>query len=233
MPADFHVRVLRFTGPSRDANTIRGQLGAELRKLDPQLYSRFFAPERSDGPSGLRTLPRPFVLRARDGLAIHLFDLAVPIEPIVRALRSEILDDTTMQFHLAPVMHATRVRVEFLTPTELKGADRPEFAIFFARIRDRISTLRSLYQGGPLEIDFKEIAARAAQIQMTRCEIQHVAAERTSRSTGQTHSLGGFTGFAEYEGNLGEFLPYLEIAHWNGVGRQTVWGKGEIAWHKV
>jgi len=33
---------------------------------------------------------------------------------------------------------------------------------------------------------------------------------------------------AEYEGQLGEFIPYLEAAQWTGVGRQCVWGKGEI-----
>ena len=65
---------------------------------------------------------------------------------------------------------------------------------------------------------------------MTRCELVPVAAERTSRGTGQRHSLGGFTGVAEYQGDLAKFLPYLEIARWTGVGRQTVWGKGEIAY---
>jgi CRISPR-associated endoribonuclease Cas6 len=63
---------------------------------------------------------------------------------------------------------------------------------------------------------------------MTRCEIQHVAVERRSSRTGQTHPIGGFTGFAEYEGELSEFVPYLQAAKWTGVGRQTVWGKGEL-----
>ena len=74
----------------------------------------------------------------------------------------------------------------------------------------------------------KEMAERASQVKMTRCEITHVDAERVSRNTGQRHSLGGFVGFAEYEGDLSEFLPYLEIGRYTGVGRQTVWGKGEI-----
>jgi hypothetical protein len=64
---------------------------------------------------------------------------------------------------------------------------------------------------------------------MTRCELQMVEAERVSKGTGQRHSIGGFTGLAEYEGPVAEFLPYLEAARWTGVGRQTVWGKGEIA----
>jgi len=121
-----------------------------------------------------------------------------------------------------------RLRVEFKTPTELKGGDRPEFGVLFARIRDRISTLRALYGSGALEIDFRAMGARAGAVNMTRCELRHVDAERRSSRTGQVHGIGGFVGVAEYEGELGEFLPYLEAARWAGVGRQCVWGKGEL-----
>jgi hypothetical protein len=40
--------------------------------------------------------------------------------------------------------------------------------------------------------------------------------------------VGGFTGFATYIGEMGEFLPILRAAEWTGVGRQTVWGNGAI-----
>ena len=125
-----------------------------------------------------------------------------------------------------------RVRVRFVTPTELKAghqvADRPEFGILFGRLRDRISTLRALYGAGPLEIDFRAMGERAAAVRMTRCELQRTEVERLSSRTGQRHPLGGFVGEAEYEGRLGEFLPYLRLGKWVGVGRQTVWGKGEM-----
>ena len=125
-----------------------------------------------------------------------------------------------------------RVRVRFVTPTELKSgqgaANRPEFGVLFARVRDRISTLRALYDCGALEIDFREMGERAAAVRMVRCELQSAAANRVSARTGQRHSLGGFIGEVEYEGNLGEFMPYLRVAQWTGVGRQTVWGKGEM-----
>ena len=102
--------------------------------------------------------------------------------------------------------------------------ERPEFGVLAARIRDRISTLRALYDDGPLTIDFREFGERAARIHMTRCDIQHIDTSRRSRRTGQTHSLGGFVGEAEYQGNLGEFLPYLRAARGIGVGRQTASG---------
>ena len=65
-----------------------------------------------------------------------------------------------------------RVRVRFVTPTELKTghevADGPEFGVLFARLRDRIGTLRALYGAGPLEIDFRAMGERAAAVRMTR-----------------------------------------------------------------
>ena len=133
---------------------------------------------------------------------------------------------------LAAGAPANSARVEFVTPTELKSqaglADRPEFGVLFARLRDRLSTLRALYGPGPLDIDFRSMGERAARIRMTHCELRSKHAERRSTRTGQVHSLGGFTGEAEYRGDLTEFLPYLRAARWTGLGRQTVWGKGEM-----
>ena len=125
-----------------------------------------------------------------------------------------------------------RLRVRFVTPTELKTghqlAGRPEFGILFGRLRDRVSTLRALYGAGPLEIDFRAMGDRAAAVRMTRCDLQRTDVDRLSSRTGQRHPLNGFVGEAEYEGELGEFQPYLRLGKWVGVGRQTVWGKGEM-----
>jgi hypothetical protein len=35
-------------------------------------------------------------------------------------------------------------------------------------------------------------------------------------------------GTATYEGDLAEFLPWLQAAEATGVGRHAVWGQGEI-----
>ncbi len=124
------------------------------------------------------------------------------------------------------------LEVEFVTPTELKSADglvaRPEFEILFARVRDRVSTLRELYGPGPLEIDFRAMGERAAAVRMTRCELRQVNRARRSSRTGQRHGIGGFVGMVEYQGQLGEFLPYLKAAQWTGVGRHCGWGNGEL-----
>jgi hypothetical protein len=118
--------------------------------------------------------------------------------------------------------------VRFVTPTDLKNAPTPEFGVLFARLRDRLSTLRSLYGSGPLEVDFRAIGERAEKVKMTRCEVRTLEVDRRSGRTGQVHGIGGLVGVAEYEGELAEFLPYLRAGRWVGVGRHTVWGTGEI-----
>jgi hypothetical protein len=233
-------------------NRLRGAFGSILHKLG---HALLFEPSQSAGPSGLADLPRPFVFRARhlDGSTIaagetfhfdfHWFDLRrSSLEIAIRAFaelthEAQLVDvhgaDAPLELCLDPsgdrVNHLT---IRFETPTELKAAgatvERPEFGVLSGRIRDRISTLRALYDDGPLTLDFREFGERAARIHMIGCNIRHVQASRQSSRTGQTHSLGGFVGEAEYKGDLTEFVPYLRAAQWTGVGRQTAWGKGEM-----
>jgi hypothetical protein len=125
-----------------------------------------------------------------------------------------------------------RATVRFITPTALKCGDSlaaaPEFQILFARARDRVSTLRALYDEGPLEIDFAGMGERASRVRTTRCDLHQVNVKRRSSRTGQVHPLGGFVGEADYEGDLAEFMPFLRAAQWTGIGRHTVWGNGEL-----
>jgi hypothetical protein len=250
----FIARRALYFPPGQTANLLRGRIGKALMDSSPGDYEPLFAPSAANGPSGLRDLPRPFVLRVAhlDGARFHpgeRFEIGLNLftarEPAIallsRALCSaedaELTDldgDEQLRLSLAPYDRAVRqVRVRFLSPTELKGGAQPLFGVLFARIRDRVSTLRALYGGGPLPINFQNIGERAKRVRMTRCDLEYVDAARVSRSTGQRHSLGGFIGVAEYEGELEEFAPYLEAARFTGVGRQTVWGKGEICWEEI
>jgi hypothetical protein len=121
--------------------------------------------------------------------------------------------------------------VHFVTPTELKGMDNiteVPFEVLFARARDRVSSLASLYGDGPPKIDFVGLRQRAKAVRMLNCRLIYQDVVRRSSRTGQTHGIGGFTGSVSYEGNLTEFMPYLRAAFWTGVGRHTVWGNGVI-----
>jgi hypothetical protein len=167
-------------------------------------------------------------------LSVEELDLAGAARSLIfEATRSGItLPAGPAEIELSAAESARSIQVRFLTPTELKSGGRPtqapEFPILFARLRDRLSSLCAMYGEGPLEIDFGALGRKAEAIRMVRCQLGSVDAVRRSTRTGQVHPLGGFIGTAEYEGNLGIFLPYLRAGRWAGVGRQTVWGKGEI-----
>lgn len=219
--------------PYGAANRIRGQFGKSL--FDSSLYEKLFAPpQRLEGPSGFKDPPRPYVLRTAslDGRSfaagaalefdVHVFDASLAQEFAIDTLEHKQLSLA----RLAQEVH--RIRIDFLTPTELKNTLLPGFDILFARLRDRISALRALYGTGPLAIDFKAMGERAKTIRLLEHQLEDIDRTRTSKHTGQHHPIGGFVGHAIYEGELTEFLPYLEAGFWTGVGRQTVWGKGQI-----
>ena len=143
-----------------------------------------------------------------------------------------LLDPKPVKISLEAEERASRVVIRFLTPTELKANGQivrePLFEVLFARVRDRIHTLRQLYGEGPLPLDFSGMGERAKSIKLLRHKVQWENRERRSGKTGQKHSLGGFVGEAEYEGDLHEFLPYLKVATWTGVGKHSAWGNGRI-----
>jgi len=126
---------------------------------------------------------------------------------------------------------AKRLHVEFLSPTELKEngivVEVPRFATLMRRIWERINTLSSVYGDGVLPINWSSLIERAASVRNVSSRGVHVPVKRTSRKVGR-HPLGGFVGELVYEGEVSQFVPWLRIAEITGVGRQTVWGKGEI-----
>lgn len=125
-----------------------------------------------------------------------------------------------------------RLVVEFVTPTEIKSEGvvvaRPEFRVLMARVRDRVASLMTLYQGGPPEVDFAGFLEDAAQVRLVDEGLEERSGTRVSSRTGQRHAIGGSVGKVVYEGPVGRYVPWLRAAEWTGVGRQTVWGKGQI-----
>lgn len=224
----------------------------------PCSYRTMFAPQTLDGPSGLRQPPRPFVLRPHGlSLGVHLFipgnryrtaigktiaEIArLGVGPERQPLRiNGVTWEPPRWCPLSANATVTegdqqRLQVSFLTPTELKADGEsvcePLFSTLFARIRDRVATLASLYGGASssLPIDFAGLGKRAHAIRLVSHNLRWESRQRRSAHTGQSHALGGFLGTAVYEGNLNEFRPWLEAARWTGAGRHTVWGHGALS----
>jgi hypothetical protein len=252
----FELYALRYT--FRAENSIhfpRGKAGNTLRGA-LLTYEQDWAPPAPLSASGYQDPPRPFVFRVRhlEGktfaagesfqVGLNLFDLP-GLERLTRAFRqfeSEGLGPVRSRVVLTglesqrirvalhhPRAEARRVLVHFVTPTELKGGEQPDFGLLFRRVRDRLSALIALYGRQLMRIDYRGLGERASGVETGTLNLEHVFFERTSTRTGQTHPIGGYIGTAEYTGELTEFLPYLDAAHYAGIGRHTVWGKGEIS----
>lgn len=140
--------------------------------------------------------------------------------------------DEIIQLTLAASEPAHHVKVRFATPTELKHQGRlvsdPEFSVLIRRVRDRVATLMSLYGSGEPPLDYQLFTKTAAEVRTVRTDVEVRDVARTSGRTGQTHSIGGMIGEAEYHGPLDAFMPFLRAAYYTGVGRHTVWGNGCI-----
>jgi hypothetical protein len=241
----FHLRaaeLLRFSGDTA-GNTIRGVLGMALD-------ARVFRPRLAEGPSGFADPPRPFILRAShlNGLAfapgeafhfdVHTFDpegtvvgeIARAFSVISRFRLQEVVESSDFSVDLGKPEPARSVVIRFVTPTELKGAAEypAAFPVLFARIRDRVATLRRLYGEAPVMADFRGLGERARHVRTVTVNLTQRQLLRRSSRTGEVHGIGGFVGKAEYSGDLAEFAPWLRAACWTGVGRHTVWGNGEI-----
>ncbi|OEU78123.1 MAG: hypothetical protein BA865_06670 [Desulfobacterales bacterium S5133MH4] len=133
-----------------------------------------------------------------------------------------------------------RVTLGFMTPTHIrfnptgeKGKSRPvrtpQFFHIACRLRDRISALCREYGPAPLKMDFKGFGLRAGDIRTVQSTVSWVEGSRVSR-TRHRHDLSGFVGEITFEGDLGEFWPFLVLGQYVHVGDNAVFGRG---WYMI
>jgi len=127
---------------------------------------------------------------------------------------------------------ASRIRIDFVTPTEIKYqggvVQSPDFHHLIKRLRDRINAISWFYQAALLDIDYADFGKRSESVQTVQSHIEWVDRERLSTRTGQRHSVGGFMGYAVYAGDIREFVPLLRLGEYIHVGKHAVWGNGRF-----
>ena len=133
---------------------------------------------------------------------------------------------------------ATRVRVRFVTPTDIRGgasvdegpAVAPSFGALFRRARDRAGALATFYGEGALPHDPRALAEAADRVRTVGAEVRRVEVTRRSSRTGERHPLGGVVGAAVYEGpEVAAAIPWLRLAEVLGVGKHAAFGHGRVA----
>lgn len=124
------------------------------------------------------------------------------------------------------------LRLQLLTPLRLKydnqlQAELPFHLLVRACLR-RISGVFSCFGSGEPALDYRGLVARAAQVQVCDAKLRWCDWQRYSNRQEQTMLMGGMLGEISYRGELGEYLPLLDLARELHLGKQTAFGLGQI-----
>lgn len=123
--------------------------------------------------------------------------------------------------------------IYFKSPTRLKNnghyTDLPEFHVVFRSAVRRITSLLYYYHNHQqLDIDFKELFKKAEEVKLVESDVTWYDWERYSNRQKERMKLGGIVGKATYEGDLEPFIPWLQLAEWTHIGKNTTFGLGKI-----
>jgi hypothetical protein len=92
----------------------------------------------------------------------------------------------------------------------------------------RTSFLLSCYGEGNPDLDYPGLAKRAEAVRTAENHLAWTDWRRYSRRQKKDMRLGGMTGSAVYEGNLGEFMPFAEFCETVHAGKNTGFGLGKM-----
>ncbi|MGO9059332.1 MAG: CRISPR system precrRNA processing endoribonuclease RAMP protein Cas6 [Candidatus Binataceae bacterium] len=181
----------------------------------------------------LRAYPQKTVELRRIDLLDPLSDASWPVydaaDNLVRPLRKPL---TLSECAAIPPPESGRLTIDFLTQTRLKHeggwARVPEFQIVFRRLLGRLSSLSRFHCGTPLDVDFKGLIEKAAEVRLIDNQTRWVSWTRYSSRQHQRMDWVGLVGRATYEGELAPFWPYLLFGQWTHVGKGTTFGLGKI-----
>jgi hypothetical protein len=123
-----------------------------------------------------------------------------------------------------------QVRITFLTPTRLtvqgKLCRRPGFDIIIRGLLRRFWLL-SYFHDQPVEIDYRSLINAAQQIELKEAVFAGADWEHFSRRQNRMVEYTGITGWAVYQGELGQFLPILRAGEILHIGKNTSFGMGK------
>lgn len=122
------------------------------------------------------------------------------------------------------------LHVGFQTPLRLKFKNRlhdqlPFHLLARAMLR-RIASLFEWFGQGEPAVDYKGLVAAAQGVETARSDLHWLDVKRYSSRQDQALLMGGIKGSVVYEGDIGPFLPLLDICRRLHVGKQTAFGLG-------
>ncbi len=161
------------------------------------------------------------------GKSIKIYDYKD--ELVVNKELSISVDDINKQVNL---YKEDKVTFIFKSPTLLKYKGQYikkslEFNILMRNLFRRLSTLAAFY-GEEMDIYFKDYLDKATEIVIVNENLEWKQWFRYSNKQQQKIDMQGFTGMITYQGDIKQFLPYLIIAQYIHIGKNTVFGQGNF-----
>lgn len=130
------------------------------------------------------------------------------------------------------IADARGVEVSWLTPLRIKRDNRLTddlpFHVLVRSLLRRVSGLFASFGDGEPDFDYRGLVERAQNVRTRHSRLQWLDNKRFSSRQDQEMLFGGLTGRCDYEGDVGEFLPLLELGRLLRVGKQTTFGLGRM-----
>ena len=91
----------------------------------------------------------------------------------------------------------------------------------------RVCALLTIHTDTDIHIDFKHLRRLAQHIHITRNVTFHNWTRYSNRQQ-QTMDLGGWVGNIVLHGDITPFVPYMQLAEYTHIGKNTAFGLGKI-----
>lgn len=124
------------------------------------------------------------------------------------------------------------ITIKLKTPLRIKfrNALSPElpFHVLVRAMLRRVSALFEHYDQGEPELDYSGLVQRSQRVEAVDSSLKWIDWKRYSHRQDQAMMMGGLKGSITYKGDIGEFLPLIDLCSMVHLGKQTTFGLGQI-----
>lgn len=128
------------------------------------------------------------------------------------------------------VSEGDQLTLRFLTPARIVGNGHPvaeiDFPVFFRTLSRRITNLQVFHGAFQEALLPDALLSRAKEIRVVSHTLRWFDQERYSRRQNRSIPQGGLVGEIVFEGEMGPFLPYLQLGELVHVGKGATFGMG-------
>uniref|UniRef100_A0A7C6A8Q7 CRISPR system precrRNA processing endoribonuclease RAMP protein Cas6 n=1 Tax=candidate division WOR-3 bacterium TaxID=2052148 RepID=A0A7C6A8Q7_UNCW3 len=132
-----------------------------------------------------------------------------------------------------PRKSVKQIRLEFLTPLRIiyqgRLAQSLDFHILVRNLLRRIGLLSYFHSDQPFKIDFANLINQAMKVKTQMASFKTLDWVRYSSRQERLIKMDGIVGEVTYQGDLTQFIPYLEIGEKVHLGKGTTFGLGKFA----